>query len=125
MSQTADLFRTGMERVLAGDHLGFLDLLAEDIEFEFPFAPENRPGQVRGKEEVRAYLEPLVSRYQGAQLASLTVYETNAPDTIVAEMSITFARSDGRSAPRPYIAVVRSADGRIVSYRDYWKPETA
>ena len=125
MSQTADLFRAGVERALAGDHLGYLDLFADDIEFEFPFAPEGRPSHVRGKNEVRAYLAPLVGRYEGAELASLTVYETDVPETIVAEMSITFGTPDGRSAPRPFVAVVRSANGKVVSYRDYWKPAAA
>ena len=53
------------------------------------------------------------------------MYETDVPDTIVAEMSITFVTPEGRSAPRPFVAVVRSADGKVVSYRDYWKPVEA
>jgi uncharacterized protein len=119
MSQTADLFRTGIERVIAGDYGGYLDLFSDDVEFEFPFAPEGRPRRVTGKDEVRAYMAPLIGRYDGARLASLTVYETDVPDTVVAEMSIAFP---GVPEPRPFVAVVRSASGTIVSYRDYWRP---
>jgi uncharacterized protein len=125
MSQTAELFRTGIERALAGDTAGYLALLAEDVEFEFPFAPEGRPRRVRGKDELRAYLAPLAGRYASARIASLTVYETDAPDTIVAEFAIAYRTPDGRDGTRPYVAVVRSADGAVVSYRDYWAPTAA
>jgi uncharacterized protein len=125
MSQTAELFRAGVERALAGDHAGYFALLADDVEFEFPFAPADRPRRVRGKDELRAYLAPLAGRYAGAELTSLTVYETDAPDTVVAEMTITYRTPDGPSAPRPFVAVVRSAAGKVVSYRDYWAPSAA
>jgi len=28
----------------------------------------------------------------------------------------------GQTYPRRYVAVVRAADGRVVSYREYWNP---
>jgi ketosteroid isomerase-like protein len=119
MSQTADLFREGVRRALTGDHQGYLALLADDVTFEFPFAPAGRPRRVAGKDDLICYLAPLIGGYDGASLAALTVYETDAPDTIVAEMAIAFP---GRPEPRPFVAVVRSAGGTIVSYRDYWAP---
>ena len=62
MSETADLFRAGLERLAAGDLAGYLDLCSEDVEFEFPFAPPGRPERVRGREDLRRYLEPLLAR---------------------------------------------------------------
>jgi len=56
MSVTADLFRAGFERFAHGDLDGYLDLCAEDIEVEFPFAPAGRPERVRGRENLRGYL---------------------------------------------------------------------
>ena len=61
MSETADLFRAGLERLAAGDLGGYLDLCSEDVEFEFPFAPPGRPERVRGREDLRRYLEPLLA----------------------------------------------------------------
>jgi hypothetical protein len=51
------------------------------------------------------------------------VYETDVAGTIAAEMTIGLRMLDsGRAFARRYVAVVRSAGGRVVSYREYWNP---
>jgi ketosteroid isomerase-like protein len=41
----------------------------------------------------------------------------------VAEMTIGLRMLDsGRAYARRYVVVVRSAGGRVVSYREYWNP---
>ncbi|MGO9657595.1 MAG: nuclear transport factor 2 family protein [Acidimicrobiales bacterium] len=123
MSETADLFRAGLERLAAGDLGGYLDLCSEDVEFEFPFAPPGRPERVRGREDLRRYLEPLLARATYDEISNLVVYETDVAGTIVAEMAIGLRMLDsGRAYSRRYVAVVRSAGGHVVSYRDYWAP---
>ena len=123
MSETADLFRTGLERFGDGDLDGYLEVLSDDVEVEFPFAPPGRPERLRGRENLRRYLEPLLARVAYDSITSLVVYETDVAGTIVAEMtaSLRLLESD-RTFPRRYVAVVRAADGRVVSYREYWSP---
>lgn len=123
MSETADLFRAGLKRLADNDLAGYLDLFSEDVEYEFPFAPPGRPERVRGRENLRRYLEPLFARADYEGISDLIVYETDVAGTIVAEMTIALRMSDsGRSVSGRYIVVVRAAGGRIVSYRDYWNP---
>ncbi|MGO9148517.1 MAG: nuclear transport factor 2 family protein [Acidimicrobiales bacterium] len=43
MSEAADLFRAGLERFGDGDLDGYLELLSDDVEVEFPFAPPAVP----------------------------------------------------------------------------------
>jgi len=88
MSETADLFRAGLERLAGGDLGGYLDLCSEDVEVEFPFAPPGRPQRVRGREDLRRYLEPLLARAAYDEISDLVVYETDVAGTIVAEMTI-------------------------------------
>ena len=123
MSETADLFRAGLERLAGGDLGGYLDLCSEDVEFEFPFAPPGRPQRVRGREDLRRYLEPLLARAAYDEVTNLVVYETDVAGTIVAEMTIAVRLLDsGQTRMMRYVGVARSAGGRIVSYRDYWAP---
>ena len=123
MSETADLVRAGLERLAGADLGGYLDLCSEDVEFEFPFAPPGRPQRVRGREDLRRYLEPLLARAAYDEVTNLVVYETDVAGTIVAEMTIAVRLLDsGRAYSRRYVAVVCSAGGRVVSYRDYWAP---
>jgi hypothetical protein len=123
MSETADLFRTGLERFGDGDLDGYLEVLSDDVEVEFPFAPPGRPERLRGRENLRRYLEPVLARVAYDSITSLVVYETDVAGTIVAEMSasLRLLESD-RTYSRRYVAVVRAADGRVVSYREYWNP---
>ena len=123
MSETADLFRAGLERFGDGDVDGYLELFSDDVEVEFPFAPLGRPERLHGRENLRRYLEPLLARIAYDSITSLDVYETDVAGTIVAEMTIGLRLLEsGQTDPRRYVAVVRAADGRVVSYREYWSP---
>jgi hypothetical protein len=123
MSETADLFRAGLKCLTVGDLAGYLELFSDEVECEFPFAPQGRPDRVRGRENVREYLEPIFARAVYEDLSNLTVYETDVDGTIVAEMTMVlrFLKGD-RVASGRYIVVVHAANGKIDSYRDYWNP---
>jgi len=123
VSETAELFRAGLDRLAADDLPGCLELFSEDIEYEFPFAPAGRPQSVRGRENLRQYLEPIFARAGYDGISDLIVYETDVNETIVAEMTIALKMHEGdRAFSLRYIVVVHAADGRITSYRDYWNP---
>ena len=123
MSEAADLFRVGLERFGDGDLDGYLELLSDDVEVEFPFAPTGRPERLRGRENLRRYLEPLLARIAYESITSLVVYETDVAGTIVAEMTIQLRiLESGRTLSRRYVAIVRAEGGHVVSYREYWNP---
>jgi len=123
MSETAELFQAVLERLGDGGLAGCLELCSDDVEFEFPFAPPGRPERLRGRENLRRYLEPLLARTAYDEITSLVVYETDAAGTIVAEMTVRLRLLEsGLTHSMRYVAVVRAEGGRIVSYRDYWNP---
>ena len=124
MSDTPEnVFRRGLDHLLAGDMDGFADLWAEDGAMEFPFAAPGSPRRLDGREEVRRYLAdfPQMVRYE--EFPSVTVHRTQDPEVIAVEFG---ARGTAVHADRPfemrYVAVVTVRDGGIVSYRDYWSP---
>lgn len=101
----------------------FLAMCADDIVFQFPYAPAGSVTEVRGKAKLAAYL---------AKVGTLIVFD-------VMEMPVTHASKDGETFviefsckgrgvatgaryDQSYISVLRVCDGRIVQYRDYWNP---
>ncbi len=107
----------------AGDHDAYLELMHDEVVFEFPFAPPGRPTRVEGKAELRSYLGRYPGRIEFVRLREMTVHETTDAEVIVLEM-----RAEGRlkATGEPhgmgYISVVTVRDERILRYRDYWNP---
>jgi ketosteroid isomerase-like protein len=110
----------------AGDYDGYVDLLHDEIVFEFPFAPPGRPKRVEGKADLRDYLGRYPGRIEFVRLLKMVVHETVDPEVVVLEMSIEGRlKTTGEPYQMGYISVVTVRDGRILRYRDYWNPLTA
>jgi hypothetical protein len=126
MSQAADLLRHAVDRLGAGDLDGFVGLFSEDTEFEFPFAPPGWPRLVKGRDDLRVYMAPLFGQVAFENISPLTVYETDAPGTVIAEWGVDGrVRQSGGPFAMRYIVVIRAGNGLIASYRDYWNPQDA
>jgi uncharacterized protein len=101
-----------------------VDLMAEDIVMEFPFAPPGRPRFVEGKENIIAYIKEVMSNSQGTGYTDIEIHQTTDPDCIIVEMighgTVT---TTGNSFERRYIDVFRTKNGRIQYVRDYWNPQ--
>ncbi|MFF3641624.1 nuclear transport factor 2 family protein [Streptomyces sp. NPDC002564] len=121
-----DVFRHGIELLLAKDFDGWVELVAEDGVFEFPFAPPGAPRRLDGKEAVRAYMTAFPDHMDLEDIPHVEIHHTRDPDVVIVEM-----RSEGRSVStgRPfemtYVVVVTVKNGLITHYRDYWNPLTA
>ncbi|NGO11491.1 nuclear transport factor 2 family protein [Streptomyces sp. HC44] len=119
----ADLYRHSLRLLLDKDIDGWVDLCDENVQFEFPYAPEGFPATLDGRASVADYLRDYPDHFDLREIPSLQIHETTDQDTIVAEW-----RGKGRmvatGAPydMPYVAVVTVRDGRITHYRDYWNP---
>ncbi|WP_034482684.1 nuclear transport factor 2 family protein [Actinomadura oligospora] len=99
-----------------------VDLYAEDAVHEFPFSRPGMPSELRGREEIRAFLEagwrdgPL--RYDS--YGDVVVRETTDPEVIVVEQfAVGFSNVTGRDFVLPNIVVLTVRDGRIVHFKDY------
>ncbi|MEU0947178.1 nuclear transport factor 2 family protein [Streptomyces canus] len=119
----ADLYRHSLRLLLDKDIPAWVALWAEDGLMEFPFAPDDWPRRLEGKEAIAAYMRHYPDHIDLHDLPDLRIHQTTDPQTIVVEM-----RGVGRlvesDAPfdMTYIAVVTVQEGHITSYRDYWNP---
>ncbi|HEV7234231.1 MAG TPA: nuclear transport factor 2 family protein [Sphingorhabdus sp.] len=130
MSKNPDNSLSGLLRRTIGDRLApeaddFLAMCAEDIVWEFPFAPAGGVHRIEGKDAVAAYL-PKVGGLINVSGGSLTaVHRTTDPDTTIIEFEITGSgAATGLPYDQRYICVFRTRDGRIVHFKDYWNPIT-
>lgn len=116
----SDLLRAALgDRLEAADNL--LGLFAEDVVFEFPYAPDGLPRRLDGRAALAAHfarLGPLI-RFGPMLLGHVHA----AGDTVIIEFSCTgVGVATGAPYDQVYISVVTLRQGRITHYRDYWNP---
>ena len=116
-----EIFEQALPGVQAGDVSDLLDRCTEDVIFEFPFAPADRPGRVEGRDAVREYLEPIFARAGVQRLSSLVVHQTVDPGVAVIEFT-TVPSAGGPGRESSYVVVLMLRDGQVARYRDYWNP---
>jgi ketosteroid isomerase-like protein len=103
----------------------FADLFAADGILQYPFAGPGQPGEVRGREEIRAHF---AGRPHSRELFEMDLLQVQRHDTTDPEVVIAEIEHRGRSAltGKPYrlpaVGVIRVRDGLIMSYRDYLDP---
>ena len=116
----SDLLRAALgDRLAPADSL--LDMFADDVVFEFPYAPDGLPKRLDGSAALAAHLERLGPLLTFGQMELGSVH--NAGDTVIFEFSCTGQGADtGAPYNQVYISVVILRDGRIARYRDYWNP---
>lgn len=118
-----EIFHRALAATASADVAAMLDLCADDVVFEFPFAPPGRPREVRGKEPLGRYLAAIPSRIQFDGLSNFETHQTLDPDVAVIEMTATGTVKDtGEPYDQSYVVVLTARQGRITRYRDYWNP---
>lgn len=119
----AQVLRKGLDIFLAKDMKGWIDLCADDVVAEFPFAPDGSPARIEGKAALYEYLRGYPDAIDIASLPTLTVYSTDDPSFAVAEWSASGkVLSNGNPYEMSYATFVTIRGGLIVNYREYWNP---
>lgn len=120
------LLRDALGDRLTPDATGLLDMVADDIVFEFPYAPPGGVDRLDGKAALAAYLPGVAAILTIDTLEATAVHPCLDAQVVVIEFAAT-GRGNATGAPydQRYISVVRVRDGRIVHYRDYWNPLVA
>ncbi|NIA68642.1 SnoaL-like domain-containing protein [Pelagibius litoralis] len=130
MTQTVDVFpslsgllRKAMGPAIRSDAQDFLSMCAEDIVFEFPYAPEAAVSRLDGKAALAAYL-PKVSELIDIESMELrATYKDAESETFVIEFKcFGSSRLNDARYDQNYISVVQLRDGLIAHYKDYWNP---
>lgn len=116
----SDLLRGALgDRLVQSDDI--LELFAEDVIFEFPYAPSGLPRQLAGRAALARHLTRLGPLLEFGDMTLGAVYPGD--ETVVFEFSCRGrGRRTGAAYDQDYISVVRLRDGRIAHYRDYWNP---
>jgi uncharacterized protein len=123
MTTAVGMFSKLAQNVGTGDVGALVDLCADDVVFEFPFAPPGRPTRVEGKPAVTDYLKGVAGRVRIEGVRDLEVHETVKPDVAIIEMTLTgTVAATGAPYEQSYVSVLTVRDGLIARYRDYWNP---
>lgn len=123
MATAVDVVNEMMSRMAGEGDGALIDLCADDVVFEFPFAPPGRPARVEGRDALAGYLAEVSGRRRIEGVRHLEIHETARPDVAIVEMTLTGTETAG-GAPyeQSYVDVLTVRDGRIVHCRDYWNP---
>jgi uncharacterized protein len=124
MTTAVDVFNElAQQGAGTGDIRALVDLCADDVVFEFPFAPPGRPMRVEGKQALADYLKAVSGRMRIEGVRNLEIHETVKPDVAIIEMTMTgTVTATGAPYEQSYVVVLTVRDGLIARYRDYWNP---
>lgn len=119
----SDILRVGLGSRLNEDAESFLDMMAEDCVFVFPYAPPGFISRLEGRDALERYLMVLPDLIRIDEFFDLHANEMADPNKVVLEFR---GRGQGRTgAPydQKWISVIETRDGKIVHYSDYWNPQ--
>jgi ketosteroid isomerase-like protein len=124
MTTAVEVFNKMTEATMeSSDPKALIGLCADDVVFEFPFAPPGRPSRVEGKPALIEYLKALAGHVRLEGVTRLEVHETVKPDVAIIEMTMTGTVAATRAPfEQSYISVLTVRNGLIAQYRDYWNP---
>ena len=126
-AESIDAFTTMLRNALGhriNQHgTSFMDLVADDIVMTFPFAWEGLPSQLNGSGEIAQHLENLSGLISLDEMDEPIVHETTDPEEVIVEVAGRGRGiASGEIYDQRYICVIRTKEGRIVHYKDYWNP---
>lgn len=119
---------SGMLRKGLGDRLtagaeSFVDMAADDVVMEFPYAPPGMVTRLESKAAIAEHLKNLGGMLEFDRMGEPVVHRSTDPDLFVLEFAgYGKGVETGEPYDQQYISVIRLRDGKIVHYRDYWNP---
>jgi ketosteroid isomerase-like protein len=101
----------------------YIDMVADDVVMEFPYALPDMVKRVDGKEALRAYLKNVGDMITIDALDNVAVLRTEDPDVTIVEFEgVGTVKATSKPYEQRYISVIRTRQGKIVHYKDYWNP---
>lgn len=117
------MLRTALGKRVSPKGDSFMDLVADDIVMEFPFSWAGLPAQLNGSAEIAQHLEGLSGLITLDRMGEPLVHETTDPELVIVEVDgAGRGVTTGEPYEQRYICVIRTRNGRIVHYKDYWNP---
>ena len=106
-----------------GDPGKLLAAMAPDAVIEWPYRPDGVPGELRGKEEIAAFMAGPATLVTLHEYTDVVIHETADPEVVIVEYTAhgTVTATGAPFTQRP-IQVIRVRDGQVVLFRDYINP---
>ncbi|TQV78725.1 nuclear transport factor 2 family protein [Exilibacterium tricleocarpae] len=112
--------------LLRADVDAWVDWWHKDGVFEFPFAPPGYPKVVKGKAAIADYMAGLPEKIHLERFDIVELHENRAGDGGVVEFTCTgTVVSTGRPYNQHYVAILKTKEGKLSLYRDFWNPLVA
>lgn len=123
MQSFSAMLRIGLGQKLDRDAHSFVEMVADDVVMEFPYAPSGMVSRLEGKTAIAKHLESLGGMLQFDGMSEPMVHASTDPDLVILEFE-GFGKGveTGEAYDQRYISVIRLRNGKIVHYRDYWNP---
>jgi uncharacterized protein len=127
MSDEIESFSAMLRRAL-GDRIdrgasSFVDMMAEHALMEFPYALPGLPSRLEGRDAVARHLERAAGLIAFDRMGGPTIHPSTDPDLVILEFDgFGHGVETGEPYDQRYISVIRTENGRITHYRDYWNP---
>lgn len=117
------LLREGLGDTLTVEGTTFLDLVTDDISFEFPFHLPDGIKKIEGKTALAAYLPKVGELFTIESMAlDRTIISADKKVAVLEFTSKAHANGSGARYDQTYASIVDIRDGLISRYRDYWNP---
>jgi ketosteroid isomerase-like protein len=124
-ASAVDVFERQLDCIMADDRAAQLELYAEDLLYEFPYA-NDRPRMISGRAELRRIMTPLwdQARALGVKVigSEYSLHQTIDPEKLVAEFTLTI-EAQGKRGDMRFVQVLWIRDGLIASVREYFDPQ--
>ena len=127
MTETFESFSLMLRHAL-GDRLNsnassFQEMFDRDGVMEFPFAYGDLPRRIEGREALASHLSMLATLITFDRMGEPTIIPSTDPDTVVIEFEgFGKGMATGEPYEQRYVSIIRTRNGRIVHYKDYWNP---
>jgi ketosteroid isomerase-like protein len=102
-------------------------MFTEDGAYEAPLVPDGHPlrGRLVGREAIKAgvsayHQQPTYQGTMNVERSAYVLHDTADPDVFIAEIDVAFEEADGSRTTMSLVWIVRTRDGQIVMFRDYF-----
>ena len=99
-----------------------LDLFADDVVMELPFAPGRMPKRYDGKQEAAGFLLSVGDSFSSFAMTVDAVHETTDPNVVVVEHHADgVVAQNGRTYDNRYVTFITfDDDGNVAQWREYY-----
>ena len=118
------LFERQIECIMSDDRRAQMELYAEDVRYEFPFA-NDRPRLIESREAFWAVMTPLwdEARQRGVRVVGCD-HEFHATDEtgLFLAVFVLEVMAAGSTMSLPFVQLIRIRNDHIVEVREYFSP---